>query len=64
MNESDDEDLVMMWLISPAGLEDFFRAIGRERTRGEPAPPPFERPTDVVAIERAVGMNDTTAAGR
>ena len=53
-----------MWLISPAGLEEFFAAIGRERTRGEPAPPPFERPTDVVAIERAVGMNDTTAAGR
>ena len=37
VNESGDEDLVMMWLISPAGLEDFFRAIGRERT---PASPP------------------------
>ena len=64
MNESDDEDLVMIWLISPAGLEDFFPAIGRERTPGEPAPAPFERPADVVAVERAVGMNDTTAAGR
>ena len=37
VNESGDEDLVMMWLISPAGLEDFFRAIGRARTPGEPA---------------------------
>ncbi len=64
VNESGDEDLVMMWLISPAGLEDFFRAIGRARTPGEPAPPPFERPADVVAVERGLGMNDTTASGR
>jgi len=64
VNESDDEDLVMMWLISPAGLEEFFRTIGRERAHGEPAPVPFERPADVVAVERAVGMNDTTASGR
>ena len=64
VNESDDEDLVMIWLISPAGLEDFFRTIGRERAHGERAPEPFERPSDVVAVERAVGMNDTTATGR
>ena len=64
VNESDDEDLVMIWLISPAGLEDFFRTIGRERNPGETAPAPFERPADVVAVERAVGMNDTTATGR
>ena len=57
-------DLVMMWLISPAGLEDFFRTIGRGRTRGEPAPAPFERPADVVAVERGLGMNDTTTSGR
>ena len=62
VNESDDE-LVMMWVISPAGLEDFFASVGRERTRGEPAPVPFERPADVVAIERGLGMNDTTATG-
>ena len=63
VNESDDE-LVMLWVISPAGLEDFFASIGRERTHGEPAPSPFERPPDVVAIERGLGMNDTTAAAR
>jgi len=64
VNESADEELVMMGLISPAGLEEFFPAIGRERISGEPAPAPFERPADVVAVERAVGMNDTTATGR
>ena len=53
------EDLVMLWVITPHGLEDFFKAIGRPRTPGEPAPEPFARPADVVAIERALGMNDT-----
>ena len=57
-----DVDLVMLWVISPAGLEDFFASVGRERSRGEPAPTPFERPSDVVAIERKLGMNDTTVA--
>ena len=60
INDSDDE-LVMLWVISPPGLEDFFRAIGRPRSAGEPAPAPFERPADVVAIERRMGMNDTVA---
>ena len=59
--ESDD-DLVMLWVISPAGLEDFFASVGRERTLGEPPPSRFERPTDVVAIERELGMNDTSAS--
>src|SRR5262245_37183472 len=58
INESDDE-LVMLWVISPPGLEDFFAAIGRARQAGEPAPEPFARPTDVIAIERSLGMNDT-----
>jgi quercetin dioxygenase-like cupin family protein len=53
------EDLVMLWVITPPGLEDFFKAIGRPRTPGEPAPQPFARPSDVVSIERALGMNDT-----
>jgi quercetin dioxygenase-like cupin family protein len=55
------DDLVMLWVIAPAGLEDFFAAIGRPRRAGEPAPPPFARPADVVAIERRLGMNDTQA---
>lgn len=61
INTSQDDDLVMMWVIAPGGLEDFFATIGRPRTRGEPAPEPFERPTDVVAVERDMGMNDTVA---
>jgi quercetin dioxygenase-like cupin family protein len=59
-NEGDDE-LVMLWVISPPGLEHFFREIGRPRTSGELSPAPFSRPTDVVAIERKLGMNDTVA---
>ena len=62
INET-DEELVMLWLVSPAGLEDFFKAIGRPRQAGDPAPAPFARPADVVAVERAMGMNDTRANG-
>jgi quercetin dioxygenase-like cupin family protein len=60
LNES-DEDLVMLWVITPPGLEHFFKAIGRPREAGAPAPQPFARPADVVAIERQLGMNDTRA---
>jgi quercetin dioxygenase-like cupin family protein len=56
-----DEELVMLWVISPPGLEDFFATIGRPRAAGDAAPAPFSRPADVVAIERALGMNDTRA---
>lgn len=55
VNEGED-DLVMMWIISPPGLEDFFAAIGRPRRAGEAAPPPFDRPADAGAIDRAAGM--------
>ncbi len=58
INEGGDE-LVMLWVIAPPGLENFFASIGRPRRAGEPAPTPFARPTDVIAIERALGMNDT-----
>ena len=58
INEGDDE-LVMLWVISPPGLEDFFRAVGQPRTAGEPDPAPFQRPADVVTVERQMGMNDT-----
>ena len=60
VNEGSDE-LVMLWVISPPGLEHFFATIGRPRRAGEPAPEPFARPADVIAIERAMGMNDTRA---
>jgi quercetin dioxygenase-like cupin family protein len=58
VNDGDDA-LVMLWVIAPAGLEDFFAAIGRPRRPGEAAPDPFPRPADVVAIERSLGMQDT-----
>ncbi len=58
INEA-DEELVMLWMVSPAGLENFFKAIGRPRTQGAPAPEPFARPADVVEIERASGMTYT-----
>ncbi|MEZ5833044.1 MAG: cupin domain-containing protein [Dongiaceae bacterium] len=60
VNDSDQE-LVMLWVISPSGLEDFFRTIGRPREAGELPPAPFQRPSDVVAIERKLGLNDTVA---
>ena len=53
---------VMLWLVSPAGLENFFKAIGRPRTAGAPAPGPFARPENVTAIERASGMTYTPPA--
>jgi quercetin dioxygenase-like cupin family protein len=62
VNEGGD-DLVMLWVIAPPGLEHFFRAIGRPRRAGELAPAPFARPENVVAVERAMGMNDTRADG-
>ena len=55
INET-DEELVMLWLVSPAGLEDFFEAIGRPRTPGEPAPAPFARPENERALDRDHGM--------
>jgi quercetin dioxygenase-like cupin family protein len=58
LNES-AEELVMMWIVAPPGLERFFEAIGRPRRAGDPAPAPFERPADVVRIERAMGLYDT-----
>jgi quercetin dioxygenase-like cupin family protein len=56
-----DGGLVMLWVVAPPGLEGFFEAIGRPRHSGQPAPAPFDRPADIVALERAMGMNDTRA---
>jgi quercetin dioxygenase-like cupin family protein len=46
------QPLEFVWLILPNGLETFFAAIGRPRAQGEPAPEPFPRPGDVLAIEK------------
>lgn len=56
INETDQE-LMMLWVVSPPGLEHFFEAIGRPRQAGTPAPAPFERPTDVRALERRAGLS-------
>jgi mannose-6-phosphate isomerase-like protein (cupin superfamily) len=45
------EDLHWLWFIQPNGLEQFFEAVGRPKYPGEPAPAPFPRPDDVLAIE-------------
>jgi mannose-6-phosphate isomerase-like protein (cupin superfamily) len=45
------DQMRLLWLISPPGLEDWFRAIGRPRRAGEPMPAPFDRPADVGMIQ-------------
>ena len=45
------EQMRLLWFIAPAGLEDWFRAIGRPRRAGESLPPPFERPANVEMIQ-------------
>jgi mannose-6-phosphate isomerase-like protein (cupin superfamily) len=41
----------LLWMIAPAGLEDWFSAIGRPRVAGEPMPAPFERPANVAEVQ-------------
>ncbi|HUG78949.1 MAG TPA: cupin domain-containing protein [Burkholderiales bacterium] len=43
--------LKLFWAIMPAGLEDWFQALGRPRTPGEPLPEPFDRPQNVEEIQ-------------
>ena len=52
-----DEDLVQLWVIGPAGLEDFFKTIGRDRVRDDVTPEHFDRPDDVRAVEQAMGFD-------
>ena len=49
-------ELRMTWTYPPAGLDAFFAGIGRARQPGEPAPEPFERPTDSRALEGVTGF--------
>jgi quercetin dioxygenase-like cupin family protein len=42
-----------LWLLVPAGLEDFFIAIGRPKGQGTPDPTPYPRPAETGAIELA-----------
>ena len=45
------EQMRLLWFIAPAGLEDWFRAIGRPRRSGEAPPAPFERPPGIELIQ-------------
>jgi quercetin dioxygenase-like cupin family protein len=56
-----DEDLVQLWVIGPAGLEDFFKTIGRDRVRDDVTPEHFDRPDDVRAVEQAMGFDKVDA---
>jgi len=42
----------LLWLMMPAGVEDWFRAIGRPRHPDQPMPEAFERPADIADIMR------------
>jgi mannose-6-phosphate isomerase-like protein (cupin superfamily) len=50
------QPLKFTWTFLPPGLDEFFASIGRPRTPGEPAPEPFERPAETLAIERRTGF--------
>lgn len=45
-------DLKLFWVFLPPGLENWFRAIGKPRTPGEPMPGAFPRPDNVAEIQR------------
>jgi mannose-6-phosphate isomerase-like protein (cupin superfamily) len=45
------ERMRLLWFITPAGLEDWFAALGRPRHVGEPLPAPFDRPSNVEMIQ-------------
>jgi len=41
----------LLWIISPPGLEDWFRALGRPKQPGDTEAPVFERPGNIAEIE-------------
>ncbi|MEM1232116.1 MAG: cupin domain-containing protein [Pseudomonadota bacterium] len=50
LTNTGDVDVRLFWVFFPAGLEHWFRALGRPRTPGEPMPEPFERPANVAEV--------------
>ncbi len=61
VNDGEDE-LLFTWTIMPGyGLQDFFAAIGKPRQPGNPPPEPFDRPSDVGAIEARLGFAPGTS---
>ena len=51
VHNTGDTQMRILWMISPAGLEDWFKALGRPRAAGQALPAPFQRPADVRAIQ-------------
>ena len=51
VSNTGSEQMRLLWFISPAGLEDWFRALGRPRQAGAPLPPAFDRPADIKEIQ-------------
>lgn len=47
-------DMKLFWVFMPPGLEDWFNAIGRKRTPGEPMPEAFARPDNVADVMAAM----------
>jgi mannose-6-phosphate isomerase-like protein (cupin superfamily) len=45
-----ETDMKLFWVFMPPGLEDWFYAIGRERTPGEAMPDAFARPENVQQV--------------
>lgn len=61
LENTGDSDMKLFWVFMPPGLENWFEAIGRERTPGEPMPDAFPRPDDVeahMAAQRFVPPKD------
>lgn len=52
LENTGDVDMKLFWVFFPPGLDDWFRAIGRPRSAGEPMPEPFPRPDDVQEVMR------------
>jgi mannose-6-phosphate isomerase-like protein (cupin superfamily) len=45
------DQMRLLWFMSPAGLEDWFRALGRPRQAGALLPPAFDRPAHIKEIQ-------------
>lgn len=52
-------DMKLFWVFMPPRLEEWFRAIGRPRTPGEPMPEAFERPpntAEAMAFQKFISV--------
>lgn len=55
VNDGSDT-LSFTWTFLPPGLDQFFAGIGRPRQLGEPAPEPFDRSDETLAVEKRTGF--------